>query len=543
MSDLVVIGSGASAVHFALQALEGGRSVTMLDVGHPRPPAVNPGDTFAELKQELDDPAGYFLGSDYSGMLWPGAKGEYYGFPPHKDYIFRGVDPFAVRARGFEPLVSFGQGGLAEAWTGGVFPFNEAELEDFPFGWDELAPYYGRVAQRIGISGAEDDLARWVPVHDALAEPLDLDEHSALLLAHYEQKKAAINGLGARVGRSRVATLRADREPYGGDGGRSGCTYLGRCLWGCPRESLWTPILGLRVLRDDPRFTYVGGVYVERFETDDGGRIREVVARRMGEEGRADPAAGEQRFACDGVALGAGTLSSAKIFLASLRARGDSAPALGGLMDNRQVLMPFVNLKMIARPADTRTYQYHNLALGLEAEGAPKEYVHGLITTLKSALIHPIVQSVPFDLRGALDVFRNVHAALGILNVNYHDDRRDGNTVELDGDRLVVTYAPAADEGERMKRTLARLRKVLFKLGCVVPPGMTHVRPMGASVHYSGTLPMSAASRPLTCDGDGRSRDFENLWVLDGSPLPYLPAKNLTFTLMALATRVAERMG
>ena len=45
--------------------------------------------------------------------------------------------------------------------------------------------------------------------------------------------------------------------------------------------------------------------------------------------------------------------------------------------------------------------------------------MHGLITTLKSALIHPIVQSVPFDLRSALQIFRNVHAALGILNVNY----------------------------------------------------------------------------------------------------------------------------
>jgi choline dehydrogenase-like flavoprotein len=62
-------------------------------------------------------------------------------------------------------------------------------------------------------------------------------------------------------------------------------------------------------------------------------------------------------------------------------------------------------------------------------------------------------------------------------------------------------------------------------------------------VHYSGTLPMSAASRPLTTTPEGRSRDFDNLWILDGSTLPFLPAKNLTFTLMALATRVAERMG
>ena len=39
---------------------------------------------------------------------------------------------------------------------------------------------------------------------------------------------------------------------------------------------------------------------------------------------------------------------------------------------------------------------------------------------------------------------------------------------------------------------MRRVRKALGKLGCLVPPGMSYVRPMGASVHYAGTLPMSA---------------------------------------------------
>jgi choline dehydrogenase-like flavoprotein len=64
---------------------------------------------------------------------------------------------------------------------------------------------------------------------------------------------------------------------------------------------------------------------------------------------------------------------------------------------------------------------------------------------------------------------------------------------------------------------------------------------MGASVHYAGTFPMTRDPRPWSTDSGGRSRDFPNLWFADGSTFPSLPAKNLTFTLMANATRIAHR--
>jgi choline dehydrogenase-like flavoprotein len=65
---------------------------------------------------------------------------------------------------------------------------------------------------------------------------------------------------------------------------------------------------------------------------------------------------------------------------------------------------------------------------------------------------------------------------------------------------------------------------------------------MGASVHYAGTLPMSVEDKPFTVTPGCRSRDVENLFVVDGSTFPFLPAKNITFSLMANAVRVAEEI-
>ncbi len=526
----VVVGSGASGVHFALSLLKKGRPVTMVDVGRSGVPAVEPSASFAALKQKLDDPAAYFLGSRFEGVLLPDADEEYYGIPPGKDYVFELAPGFSHASHGLAPLFSFASGGLAEAWTAGCYPFNDDELADFPFSYRDIEPHYEEVARRIGITGEVDDLSRFMPVHDHLLPPLTLDPHSRVIVERYAHKRGRLNrDLGAYLGRTRVATLTRDM------GTRKACAYLGRCLWGCPIEALYTPSHTLTECQSYPEFEYVRGAYADHFTVGRDGRIRSLVVR-------TDRRASEE-VTVDTLVLAAGTLSSSRIVLKSVfRATGERI-RLHGLMDNRQVLVPFVNLRMIGKPVSTDNYQYHLLGMGIEGD-APGDYVHAQITTLKTALLHPVIQKLPFDLRTATLVTRSLRTALGVVNVNFRDTRRDENFVALgnesgDSSSMEIHYSPSGDEPARLHEGMRKVRQALRVLGCVVPPRMAHVRPMGASVHYAGTLPMSRERAPWTTTEFCQSRDFENLYLVDGSTYPFLPAKNLTFTLMANAVRVA----
>lgn len=532
MKTVTVVGSGASALQFAQSALENGWKVVMLDVGRPRPEPVMPEAGFLDLIEQHEDPTRYFLGERFQSLLMPGAADEFYGFPPHREYIFEGVEQYRLESDGFEPLQSFARGGLAEAWTGGCFPFNDAELVDFPWGYDAIGPYYDLVAKRIGIIGADDDLAPYFPVHDNLAEPIELDEHGRKLVERYQKKKSSLNASGVYLGRSRSAVITEDR------GDRLACTKLGRCLWGCPREAFYTPALTLKSLLGHENFDYRPGLYVSHFEAGEDQRITHVNVQRV-------DGGGEERIEVDKLALGAGTLASCKIFLDSIYRATGEIWTLDDLMDNRQVLLPFLNLGMIGKRYDPVSYQYHQLCMGFTAEPA-KHYLHGILTTLKTTMMHPIVQNVPFDLKTALNVFKNVHAALGLVNLNFYDDRRPENTLTIepaeDGrTRLLIRYVPGAGETERRKAGMARVKSALLALGCIVPPGMAHHRPMGASVHYAGTIPMTTEGASKTTDENGKSRDFENLWFVDGTSFPFLPAKNLTFSIMANAARIAAR--
>jgi choline dehydrogenase-like flavoprotein len=538
MANVVVVGSGATGVHFALSALQRGHDVTMLDVGHTRTRSAQRAEAFNELKRESEDPVRYFLGEQFESVVYPGSETDYYtkyyGVPPSKSYVFRKPDAFGWEGNGFEPLISFAQGGLAEAWTGGVYPLNDDELQPFPFGFREMSAYYDEAARRIGVNGRDDDLARFFPVHANLIPPLRLDPHSEQLLGQYEKRSRTLNQkYHCYLGRSRVATLVSPRD------GRGGCVYCGRCLWGCPALALYTPSITLRECLRYPRFTYRPGTYVSHFTVNGSQRIGSVVASVGG-------GAGTEEIPVDRLVLAAGTLCSSKIVLESCYRSTGEILTLRGLMDNRQILIPFLNLRMIGKSYDPDSYQYHQLALGLEQE-AKEEYIHAQITTLKTALVHPIIANVPLDLRTSAFVFRNVRCGLGVVNLNLCDRRRDDNYVTLRPDgatgrtQLFMSYTPVEDEKSTIEQAVRTVTKVLWELGCIVPPGMVHTRPMGASVHYAGTIPMSVAKSPLTASIDGQSHDYENLYLVDGSTLPFLPAKNITFTLIANAIRIADR--
>lgn len=533
MDNIIIIGSGPSGLHFALSLLQKGYNVTMLDVGYNKQQIPNLEDSFNDIKRTLKDPVRYFLGEDFQAVIYPDFESEYYGFPPSKDYVFTDTPSNNVKPTGFAPLFSFAQGGLAEAWTGGSYPFNDEDLQDFPFSYEDIEPYYDEVSNRIGITGTKDNLIDFFPFHKNLMPPIDLDEHSQVLLESYSGKERFFNdNIGFFLGRSRTAVLSHDK------GQRKKCDYSGRCLWGCPSEALYTPSITLRECMTYPNFNYIKDNFVSHFKYDSTGKVISVIARSARSKAINE-------FKVDKLILAAGTLSSTRIFLNSIFFNSGDIITLKGLMDNRQIMAPFLNLKMIGKRYNPDSFQYHQLAIALKGEDT-RSHVHGLITTLKTALFHPIIQSIPLDIKTAIFFFRNVHAALGVVNVNFSDQRRTSNYLTINPNsktelpELVIHYEAEAGEKNRIKRTMKRLNNGLRRLGCIMPPGMAHLRPMGASVHYSGTIPMSTKKTPFTVSKDCQSHDFDNLYIVDGTTFPFLPSKNLTFTLMANAVRVAE---
>jgi choline dehydrogenase-like flavoprotein len=243
-------------------------------------------------------------------------------------------------------------------------------------------------------------------------------------------------------------------------------------------------------------------------------------------------------------------LSTSAIYLRSLLHAGDANPVLTGLMDNRQIHIPFVTPGMFGQPIAADAYQYHRLAVVVEDAQLPAS-CHGQLTTLKAALTHPILQRLPIGLRSAVRLLRNVRSGMGLLNLSFPDTRRRGNQIRLvrteangrkSSLQVVIDYHPPAAEHQNHRRVKRRVRRFMRQLGCRTFGFWNSTRNMGASIHYAGTIPMSSTPAPHTVNPIGNSHDFPNLWIVDASVFPSLPAKSLTLTTMANAVRTARLM-
>jgi choline dehydrogenase-like flavoprotein len=335
--------------------------------------------------------------------------------------------------------------------------------------------------------------------------------------------------LGVKIGRARLAVV---TDPSRADA----CDYSERCLWGCPKGSIYNPRLStLKECEAHQGFRYVAGRLVLALRSSanriDGIRYLDVATREIREE------------PCDVVFLAAGALQTGAIFLRTLKPAGIEATAQSeGLMDTTVVRIPFLALRGIGQSPDARSFQFNRLIASIVGESTPwPRYLHAELLHLTSLIYHPLIERLPFDTRTSAKLFFAVKPAIGVATLFFPDRITSGNhqrVVDHGGisEKVELRYRESADKDRFIRQSVATMRSALFQLGCF-PRGVVR-SPPGAGIHYAGTVPMGKG--PKRCDATGRSNLFSNLYIADGAAFPSLPSKSITMSLAAHATRVAR---
>lgn len=285
--DVCVVGAGGGIA--AKKLCEQGAKVCVLEIG------------------EWKDPA-----KDFQSHVFPfelpyrGLRDEYtkklYGDPQ----IFRHSSPVSDSA---PYIILPAVGGKTLLWAGHSWRFGPRDFrsralrgvgEDWPLGYDDLAPYYDRAEEIIGVCGARDGLEVIPDGH--FLPPLKFRCGELRISRALSQLSPAFKMISTRKAINTV--------PYGG---RPPCHYCGRCMKGCDVDAKYTSAnTAIPAALRTGRCTLVTGAVASRVLLDGMGRraagvvFVEVKSRR------------ERRVRCRVVALACGPVESARLLLLSV---------------------------------------------------------------------------------------------------------------------------------------------------------------------------------------------------------------------------------
>ncbi len=528
--DILVIGSGPSGAQAARGALLCGARVGLIDVGNEdsRYRNLTPGKSFSELRRTDPGQQRYFLGeeSEYIEMQESKVAAQ---FTPARRFITQDTSNLLpVDSDTFAAVQSLALGGLGAGWGAGCACFEAEEMAQVGLPWRPMQHYYQKVAEEIGVSGPEkDDTSTRMTSLTAMQPPLELDDNAGALWASYQKKRGKLIAGGFALGRPVVAILTqklGEREPN---------AYHDMDFWSDAGKSVYRPRYTISELQSDGRFSYLRPFLAERFEEERDGTVS-VRVRNL-KSSQVETITGRRLL------LAAGAINTARLAMRSLDAFGMPVP----ILSNPYTYLPCINLPMFGRRSSERRHSMVQLRGVFVPGRRPAPEIIANFYSYRSLLLFRLAQGMPLPPRLAMLFTRAIVDSLMIVGISHADEASPRRWMKLlkkpDGSDFIEIRSRRSMKERRIfwRQELSLVRRLMaLKLA---PLGLMHL-PEGASIHYAGTLPFSEADRPLTCDAGGRLRGMQNVYVADGSTFRFLPAKGLTFSLMANARRIAEQV-
>ena len=493
--DAIVVGSGPGAA-FAAYGLKG-KKILVLDVGFDAPAPRLQGNIY-DLRRK-GDLFSELIGEDFQSLHQGPISLKLKA--PLVDYIVKGWRELTpIVSQTFEGVLSLSKGGLANGWGAGVYRFNDQDLRGFPISAADLQPHYDEITRSIGVSGANDDLTPYFGEDENLLPPLRMSELFEELYARYVRSKSLFEGVA--IGRPRLAV-----KDY---------RYDNLEFFQTRNPAIYTPAYTIDELRASGAITYLDRRLVMRYsEQSDGVTVH---ARNL-DDGT------EETFCGRKLCLGAGAINTARIVLASERDYQSQLP----LLDNPMACIPFFSPRRIGAPLpihDSSLAQLNVVAEDLQGT------FYGATGPLRSDILF----TLPLSFHANLALLKYAAPAMGLLMLFYPGVENGGYLRLRESGELEVEFAktPANPAVER------KLMRLLRRIGYWSHRKLIQRPGMGQALHFAATLPMRAEPGRYQTDAEGLLFGTKRVHIVDGASMSRLPAKNLTFTIMANALRIGR---
>ncbi|MBI4851184.1 MAG: hypothetical protein HY819_05095 [Acidobacteria bacterium] len=528
-ADYIVVGSGCTGAIAAQTLVEAKANVLMLDVGSQdtKYKTLIPDKDFISIRESEKEQYRYFLGDQFEAIPWGEIKTGEHLTPPRK-FILNLVDRYLpIDSKSFFPLESLAYGGLGNGWGVGCYVFSKAELEKIGLDNSKMMGAYKIVASRIGISGAKDDASPYtIGELDNYQEAFEIDSNAKSIYKSYLNKKSVLNGKQFFLGKPALALLTKDL------GERKKIAYKDMEFYSDGDKSAYRPWITVEELKKYPNFTYISDNLVIEFKEE----INQIKVTALNTNTNE-----KVTYTCKKLLLASGVLGTARIVLRSFKDENRQLP----LLCNPYGYIPCLQLRMLGKEIEQHKMGFAQLSLFHDPKRQNFDVAMASIYSYRSLMLFRLIKESPLNFVDGRIFMRYFLSGLVVMGIHHPETRSNSKYLHLipdnssiTNDKLKINYALSDEEKQTVNERESAYIWAMRQLGCFA---LKRVNPgFGSSIHYAGTLPFDENNTAYTLAPTGRLNQTKAIYIADGSGFKYLPAKGLTFSLMANAHLVAE---
>jgi hypothetical protein len=394
----------------------------------------------------------------------------------------------------------------------------EEDMEDWPFGFDELKPHYQSLLDWMPVASIVDGVDDCFSIElKGSGKPMMSSQAHKL----QEYWGAASNELARRgyaYGASKLAI----------DAG--GCERCGLCLYGCPKHLIYDSSSTLDELMRNERFTYRKSWIVSKVD-EESNDVR-VWAKNKD--------TGERRsFVGDRVFLAAGVVSTTRIVMSSLGMFRTKVKMLHS--DHFQ--FPLISH---CPTSNVREENLHTLAqMFLLRKDEDQKWLNMQLYTYNdfySKLLDKKLRNFPMMITSKLKGY--LENRLLVIKGYLHSDTSSHMLFSLASED-----APIQVEGARNKEATVMARSTMLSLFKDRRHlGMTPLLPMfkmgipGQGNHSGGSFPMMSTPVEGGSNRLGVPVGLRRTHIVDATAFSSIPSTTITFTAMANARRIVHEV-
>ncbi|MHB8734417.1 MAG: GMC family oxidoreductase [Terriglobales bacterium] len=539
--DVIVVGSGASGGWAAKQLSEAGLRVAMLDAGRPQQDK-----NFTEHEQAYQ--LKYRNQADaYMRRTRPVQKDCYACMEYNADWFCNDIDEPYTTAAG-KPFSWQGRtrmiGGRTNIWGRQSYRLSQQDLkgksfdgygDDWPLNYSDLAPFYDRVEEYVGITGIRENVPELPDGH--FQPPMGLTCAETLFRTRVKAKL----GWTATLGRSANLTKPTN--------GRAPCHYCGPCERGCITHSYFNA--AFTTVADalkTGRCTLIPNAMVHQVLMD------QVTGKARGVSYVDRNTRQSREVTAKVVLLCAQALESTRILL-------NSAP--GGLANSSGVLGHYLmdhiwvgggasgdfpemgekaSVNGPRRPDGIYVIRFQNTPRGPRSKDFIRGYgfqgggatsfsmaAPGFGAAYKKAVLDPQTSVRVVGFGECLARYEN-HVAI------------DPTVVDTFGIPVLRISMQFGDNERAMIKDMAKTGVQMMEAAGArnVQPFEVPDRVPGYGIHEVGVARMGESPKTSVLNQFMQTHDVKNLFVMDGSCFVSIGCQNPTLTIMALAVRSCE---